>query len=214
MFLACIVATRVRPCHAVYCCCFVTNELCFDSRSARCDSRLVLSVSLSVILHHPYNNNRKTFFHVDCYKCKKCRTTIKIDDRVFIDRDDLPLCHNCFHNCAECHLRISERILYLTDKVAYHPNCFKCRKCKTVLSGKKFGKTTQSIYCVDCFARRNDKIQRRVDKRLKKEKEEYANSFAALTVPPIPPMIDLQIDLLSLGSADDYWNIVSPLKSG
>ncbi|PPQ72283.1 hypothetical protein CVT24_004672 [Panaeolus cyanescens] len=156
----------------------------------------------------------KTFFHVDCYKCKKCRTAIKIDDRVFIDRDDLPLCHNCFHNCAECHLKISERILYLTDKVTYHPNCFKCRKCKTVLNGKKFGKTTQSIYCVDCFNRRNDKIQRRVDKRLRKEKEAYEKSFAAFTVPPIPPVIDLQIDLLPLGSADDYWNIVSPLKSG
>jgi hypothetical protein len=155
----------------------------------------------------------KTFFHVDCYKCKKCRSTIKIDDRVFIDRDNLPLCINCFHNCAECHLKISERILYLNDKVAYHPNCFKCRKCKTVLNGKKFGKTTQSIYCVDCFARRNEKIKHRVDKRLKKEKEAYASSYAAFTVPPLPPVIDLQIELLP-ATGFDYWNIVSPLKSG
>jgi len=116
---------------------------------------------------------RMSFFHVDCYKCKKCQNAIGVDDQVFLDLDGLPLCQTCFHRCSACHLRICEKIIYVSEEAFYHPECFICKKCTRQLDERKFAKTTRSFYCLECHERRIMKIKKHQQKKESKEKVAY-----------------------------------------
>jgi hypothetical protein len=112
----------------------------------------------------------KFFFHVDCYKCKKCQDSIEINDRVFLDFDGLPLCEHCFHKCTSCKLSISDsKIVYVNNNSYYHPACFLCKRCSQVLDEKRFAKTKQSIYCTDCYKKRLAKSKRKAEKKVERE---------------------------------------------
>ncbi|KAF8970451.1 hypothetical protein BDZ97DRAFT_1791486 [Flammula alnicola] len=115
----------------------------------------------------------KSFFHVDCYTCKKCQTSIEIEDRVLLDLDGLPLCASCFHKCNICQLAISEKVIYVGDHSYYHPECFKCKKCSRTLDEEKFAKSRQSLYCKDCHDKRIAKMKKRMEKKAEMERLVY-----------------------------------------
>ncbi|KAF8156829.1 hypothetical protein B0H34DRAFT_474613 [Crassisporium funariophilum] len=114
-----------------------------------------------------------SFFHIDCYSCKKCRTPIALDDRVSLDLDGLLLCEDCLHKCNICNLSILELIIYGGNDSYYHPDCFRCKECNTPLDERRFGKTSRSIYCMECHGKRVIKIKKRLQRKTEREKRAY-----------------------------------------
>ena len=129
-----------------------------------------------------FRSTREAFFHVDCYKCKKCDIAIEINDRVLLDFDNLPLCEDCFPPCSACQLVVTENPVYVgSGGASYHLECFKCKKCNLSLQGQKFARGRASLYCEQCHRIRADKIKRRLEK-----KEERAKLAYGGIIPPIP----------------------------
>ena len=131
---------------------------------------------------NPYFFCRKSFYHIDCYKCKKCKGLIEIDDRVLLDFDGLPLCEDCFHQCTSCKLSISDsNIVYVNNNSYYHSHCFKCKTCAQVLDEKRFAETKHSIYCTDCYQKRVAKAKRKAEKKMETEKLVYGGIVSPRT---------------------------------
>ncbi|KJA26865.1 hypothetical protein HYPSUDRAFT_1033679 [Hypholoma sublateritium FD-334 SS-4] len=121
-----------------------------------------------------------SFFHVDCYNCKKCTKSIEANDLVLLDVDGLPLCPNCFHKCNLCKLTISENIIYASEHMYYHPECFKCKQCSSNLDKQKFRRSRQSVYCTECFDARVAKLKRRLERQTQKEMLAYGGTTTPL----------------------------------
>ncbi|KAF9566498.1 hypothetical protein CPC08DRAFT_99022 [Agrocybe pediades] len=122
-----------------------------------------------------------SFLHLDCYKCKTCRTTLEIEDTIMLDRDGLPLCENCFLHCNACQLPVSDEVIFIGDSSQYHSHCFKCKKCDKSLDQQKFARSRQSVYCQDCYNRRLDKMKRLEKKKEMLERQVYGGISSPLT---------------------------------
>ena len=123
-------------------------------------------------------NKRNSFFHVDCYNCKKCKKSIEANDLVVLDVDGLPFCPNCFYKCNLCKLTISENIIYASEHMYYHLECFRCKQCSRDLDQQTFRRSRQSVYCTECFDVRVAKLKRRLERQTQKEMQAYGGTTA------------------------------------
>jgi hypothetical protein len=148
---------------------------CGGEEGRSCDSMRVSTTGLEILAQSfLIFVHRTSFFHIDCYKCKKCQDSIEINDRVLLDFDGLPLCEHCFHKCTSCKLSISDsKIVFVNNNSYYHSACFLCKKCSQVLDEKRFAKTKQSIYCTDCYQKRVAKLKRKAEKKVERERLVY-----------------------------------------
>lgn len=92
-------------------------------------------------------------YHIKCFNCSVCSKSIH--GVQFYSSNDKLFCQDCYlsslEKCCVCDKVITEKILRANGK-AYHPECFSCCVCGTLLEGKPF--TTDddgNIYAVDCY---------------------------------------------------------------
>ncbi|KAG8743250.1 hypothetical protein FRC10_012294 [Ceratobasidium sp. 414] len=95
-------------------------------------------------------------WHVDCFRCAKCRTTVSADTNLLLLADGSPVCQSCSYSCHVCNNPILDEAI-MTGDDSYHAACFKCRSCSRRIEELVFAKTSQGIYCMSCH---NDRVAR------------------------------------------------------
>lgn len=129
-------------------------------------------MSLSIYRYLKYTYSQ-SFFHVDCFKCAKCRNQVTADTNLLLLSDGSPICANCSYSCNICKLPILDEAI-MTGDDSYHAHCFKCKVCNNRIDELVFAKTSQGIYCMNCHNERMIKIRKHAQK--KAERERAANS--------------------------------------
>ena len=114
-------------------------------------------------------SNSQSFFHVDCFKCAKCRNQVTADTNLLLLSDGSPICANCSYSCNICHLPILDEAI-MTGDDSYHAHCFKCKVCSNRIDELVFAKTSQGIYCMNCHNERMIKIRKHAQKKAEREK--------------------------------------------
>ncbi|KAH9820716.1 hypothetical protein DFH28DRAFT_1079509 [Melampsora americana] len=97
-----------------------------------------------------------SLWHVDCFRCAKCRNLVEHDTNLLLLSDGSPVCENCSYICSVCKNPISNEAIVTGDE-SYHAECFRCRSCQNRIEELIFAKTSQGIYCMTCH---NDRVTR------------------------------------------------------
>ncbi|EGG01819.1 uncharacterized protein MELLADRAFT_91892 [Melampsora larici-populina 98AG31] len=97
-----------------------------------------------------------SLWHVDCFRCAKCRNLVEHDTNLLLLSDGSPVCENCSYICSVCKNPISNEAIVTGDE-SYHADCFRCRSCQNRIEELIFAKTSQGIYCMTCH---NDRVTR------------------------------------------------------
>lgn len=118
----------------------------------------------------------QSFFHVDCFKCAKCRNQVTADTNLLLLSDGSPICANCSYSCNVCRQPILDEAI-MTGDDSYHAHCFKCKVCNSRIDELVFAKTSQGIYCMNCHNERMIKIR----KHAQKKAERAANGGSSST---------------------------------
>ncbi|RKP36415.1 hypothetical protein BJ085DRAFT_20563, partial [Dimargaris cristalligena] len=95
-------------------------------------------------------------WHIDCFRCSKCENLIEGDANLLLLADGSPLCQHCSYTCSICNQPIYDEAI-VTGDVSYHTECFRCLICHNRIEGSCFAKTTQGIFCMNCFKERKAK---------------------------------------------------------
>lgn len=106
---------------------------------------------------------RASLWHVDCFRCAKCKEKVSADTNLLLLSDGSPVCGNCSYQvgpglqsaderrltaqCFVCKQPITEEAIMTGDE-SYHAHCFTCRTCKRRIEELVFAKTSQGIYCM------------------------------------------------------------------
>ncbi|PPQ70696.1 hypothetical protein CVT24_000178 [Panaeolus cyanescens] len=117
----------------------------------------------------------QSFFHVDCFKCAKCRNQVTADTNLLLLSDGSPICANCSYSCNICRLPILDEAI-MTGDDSYHAHCFKCKVCNNRIDELVFAKTSQGIYCMNCHNERMIKIRRHAQKKAERDRAQGSNS--------------------------------------
>ncbi|OLL22476.1 putative Rho-type GTPase-activating protein 3 [Neolecta irregularis DAH-3] len=122
-------------------------------------------------------------WHVECFRCAKCRTQVDHDSNLLLLSDGNPICENCSYNCRACNKKIDE-LAIMTGDESYHADCFRCRHCKRKIDDLVFAKTSQGIYCIDCH---NERMARSRRHHKEKKAAQRAAAESSATSHPSPP---------------------------
>lgn len=142
-----------------------------------------------------------SLWHVDCFRCAKCKEKVSADTNLLLLSDGSPVCGNCSYQCFVCKQAITEEAIMTGDE-SYHAHCFTCRTCKRRIEELVFAKTSQGIYCMACHnervaksrrhaeAKRQRQARREAKEREREEeeqrqKEEEARQAASSSAPPL-----------------------------
>ncbi|XP_008181864.2 thyroid receptor-interacting protein 6-like [Acyrthosiphon pisum] len=92
-------------------------------------------------------------YHIKCFTCTHCGDQLK--GKSFYLIDNKPYCEEGYldtiKKCSVCQLPIFDRILRATGR-SYHPHCFRCIVCSTLLDGVTFTiDAANQVYCIDDF---------------------------------------------------------------
>ncbi|ORY86801.1 hypothetical protein BCR37DRAFT_125464 [Protomyces lactucae-debilis] len=98
-------------------------------------------------------------WHVECFRCAKCKTLVDHDSNLLLLSDGNPICENCSYNCRVCNKKIDD-LAIMTGDESYHAECFCCRSCHKRIEDLVFAKTSQGIYCILCHNERMNKIRK------------------------------------------------------
>ncbi|XP_032853412.1 zyxin [Tyto alba] len=95
-------------------------------------------------------------FHVECFTCFKCEK--QLQGQQFYNVDEKPFCEDCYagtlEKCSVCKQTITDRMLKATGN-SYHPQCFTCVICHTLLEGASFiVDQANQPHCVDDYHRK------------------------------------------------------------
>ncbi|KAH9440544.1 hypothetical protein MJO28_016246 [Puccinia striiformis f. sp. tritici] len=113
-----------------------------------------------------------SLWHVDCFRCAKCRNLVEHDTNLLLLSDGSPVCENCSYICSVCKLPISNEAI-VTGEESYHADCFRCRSCSNRIEELIFAKTSQGIYCMTCHNERVTRSRRHAE--AKRNKSSNAN---------------------------------------
>ncbi|KAF9049694.1 hypothetical protein BJ165DRAFT_1525038 [Panaeolus papilionaceus] len=117
----------------------------------------------------------QSFFHVDCFKCAKCRNQVTADTNLLLLSDGSPICANCSYSCNICRLPILDEAI-MTGDDSYHAHCFKCKVCNNRIDELVFAKTSQGIYCMSCHNNRMIKIRKHAQKKAERDRANGSSS--------------------------------------
>ncbi|CAH1711556.1 lipoma-preferred partner homolog isoform X1 [Aphis gossypii] len=92
-------------------------------------------------------------YHIKCFTCTHCGD--QLEGKPFYHIDNKPYCEEGYldtlEKCSVCQIPILDRILRATGR-PYHPHCFRCIVCSTLLDGIPFTiDAANQIYCIDDF---------------------------------------------------------------
>ncbi|CAE6533287.1 unnamed protein product, partial [Rhizoctonia solani] len=155
-------------------------------------------------------------WHVECFRCAKCQSTVSADTNLLLLADGSPVCQNCSYSCHVCHNPILDEAI-MTGDDSYHASCFKCRTCSRRIEELVFAKTSQGIYCMACHNDRVARSRRHADKkrsRTKSRREDSAPQSRATDFAPSPAPPSLAAPPHDLGKRrKSYDDGVRPLSA-
>ncbi|KAI9023719.1 hypothetical protein CLU79DRAFT_718494 [Phycomyces nitens] len=99
-----------------------------------------------------------SLFHLDCFICAKCQTTVDYNSNLLLLTDGRPVCENCAYNCTACKETIRDEAV-MTGEEAYHADCFKCINCRKKINDLVYTQTSK---------RRAEKLRRREEREKQK----------------------------------------------
>ena len=107
----------------------------------------------------PISNGQSTVFdgkkyHPECFRCYQCDKAIT--DREFHTQDGKLCCIQCYNkylapHCPQCFQPISVGRSIIFDKKTYHPECFRCFQCDTVITEQQFHTENGKPCCNPCY---------------------------------------------------------------
>ncbi|KAK3838795.1 MAG: hypothetical protein J3R72DRAFT_181907 [Linnemannia gamsii] len=123
-------------------------------------------------------------WHVQCFRCAKCKNRVECDSNLLLLSDGSPICEQCSYNCNSCRRPILDEAIMTGDE-AYHADCFRCIQCESKIDDLVFAKTSQGIYCMKCHQERKEA------KRIREERErmERAQRMMEKLLPTIPETV-------------------------
>merc|ERR1719350_2405560 len=93
-------------------------------------------------------------YHPDCFACSEC--SLPILDKFFTTDEGRWLCEEHYRltkpRCSVCNMPVMERMLTAMDR-QFHPACFTCSVCDSMLDGKPFMAEGDIVHCRDCYAK-------------------------------------------------------------
>ncbi|PNP45688.1 hypothetical protein TGAMA5MH_02913 [Trichoderma gamsii] len=127
-------------------------------------------------------------WHLDCFRCTSCGSLLDSDANLLLLGDGSLICNNCTYSCTACGNKI-EDLAILTGDQAFCSTCFRCRNCKRKIENLRYARTSQGIFCMDCYetlmARRRKKSKAAAAAKAK-EKEQAPN-VPEKSLPALPP---------------------------
>jgi Rho-type GTPase-activating protein 1/2 len=129
--------------------------------------------------------SRQSFFHIDCFKCAKCRDRVTADTNLLLLSDGQPVCSNCSYSCSVCQQPILDEAI-MTGDDSYHAHCFKCRSCHNRIDELMFAKTSHGIYCMKCHHHRVARSRRHAQKQKDRERSGSATTPSSAQARPQP----------------------------
>ena len=89
----------------------------------------------------------KFLVHEECFVCASCKQPL---EKYFM-KDKKLLCKECAcPKCKECGKAVEGKICRGAEEDRYHPDCFKCSQCQTVIGLKDHKIKEGKILCLDC----------------------------------------------------------------
>ena len=95
-------------------------------------------------------------YHVDCFKCSKCETSLKGTNEIKHENNIL-MCEACFNKiaprCQKCKQLFEKGASYkkLKDNVYFHSDCFICSgPCKKPINSSYFQEGYENYLCKEC----------------------------------------------------------------
>lgn len=93
-------------------------------------------------------------YHSHCFTCSACG--VPIMDKFYTTDEGRWLCEEDYRltkpKCYVCQLPVMERMLTAMDR-QFHPSCFICSICQSILDGKPFMTEGDAVHCRDCYAK-------------------------------------------------------------
>lgn len=115
-----------------------TGILCMSCHEGcwQCGKLIVCGSPLVKELGHRY--------HPECFSCDDCGAQLT---KYFVRNSEV-VCRDCLLGCKACTKPIKSKFVRLEGD-RYHPECFKCGKCDSVLLGA-FKTRNQVVFCTSC----------------------------------------------------------------
>ena len=130
-------------------------------------------------------------WHIDCFRCNTCGTLLDSDANLLLLGDGSLICNNCTYSCCACGNKI-EDLAILTGDQAFCASCFKCRNCKRKIDNLKYARTSQGIFCMECYETLTDRRRKKSAKNLSRRPKPSSNGAAMLldkSLPSLPPNV-------------------------
>lgn len=91
-------------------------------------------------------------WHISCFACTHCKKSLL--SQAWCKHEDKPYCKEDYQNlfsmrCARCNSILNDKYLNALDR-NWHPGCFVCHKCETVLGA--FEEVNGEPTCPSCAA--------------------------------------------------------------
>ncbi|KAM0259031.1 hypothetical protein ACHAQJ_003530 [Trichoderma viride] len=127
-------------------------------------------------------------WHLDCFRCTSCGSLLDSDANLLLLGDGSLICNNCTYSCSACGNKI-EDLAILTGDQAFCSTCFRCRNCKRKIENLRYARTSQGIFCMDCYetlmARRRKKSKAAA--AAKAREKEQPPTVPEKSLPALPP---------------------------
>ncbi|KAL6881250.1 RhoGAP domain-containing protein [Trichoderma novae-zelandiae] len=127
-------------------------------------------------------------WHLDCFRCTTCGSLLDSDANLLLLGDGSLICNNCTYSCTACGNKI-EDLAILTGDQAFCSTCFRCRNCKRKIENLRYARTSQGIFCMDCYetlmARRRKKSKAAA--AAKAREKDPAPTVPEKSLPALPP---------------------------
>lgn len=96
-------------------------------------------------------------WHIECFCCTRCHRRVPGEQENVVLIDGMPLCASCTLLCGTCAQPITEEAV-MCEQDSYHPECFCCSFCGTVINTNAFARESGILCCTKC----NESLERDV----------------------------------------------------
>lgn len=126
-------------------------------------------------------------WHIDCFRCNTCGTLLDSDANLLLLGDGSLICNNCTYSCCSCGNKI-EDLAILTGDQAFCASCFRCRNCKRKIDNLKYARTSQGIFCMECYETLTDRRRKKSAKNPSRRPKPSSNAAAMLLDKSLPSL--------------------------
>ena len=99
---------------------------------------------------------KKNNYHLNCFNCSICLEPFpSISEAIKVSEEGKPICKKCSTVlCDYCSKPIDAEFIECEDTAKkFHPNCFRCFLCTSVIANESYGMIDGDIFCIACLKR-------------------------------------------------------------